>query len=102
MCVRAHVYHVCDLVTFSRLTGVDGIKTKVACPPPGRAHGKDLPFTLGEALDALRDDHVICDALGQQFVDWFIQLKNDSEIAKLEQDLSKEELDKEREFYLKL
>ena len=90
------------LANFSRLIGVDGIKTKVACPPPGRAHGKDLPFTLGEALDALRDDHVICEALGQQFVDWFIQMKKETEIAKLEQDLSKEEFDREREFYLML
>ena len=65
-------------------------------------HGKDLPSTLGEALDALRNDHVICEALGQQFVDWFIQMKKETEIAKLEQDLSKEEFDREREFYLML
>ena len=87
---------------FPSFTGMDGIKTGAPCPPQRDATAQPLPSTLGEALEALCNDHVMCEALGQEFVEWFVLMKNETEISKLEQDLSKNELAKERNFYLVL
>ena len=83
---------------------MDGIKSKIACPPQRHAEAQDLPFSLPEAIAALRDDHVMCEALGQQFVDWFALTKTETEIGKLENlsEVEKDDLQKERDLYLML
>lgn len=68
--------------------GLDGIKNKIAVPAPvdrniyvmtkserEKAGIVDLPATLAEALDNLKTDEVICNALGQHLLEHFIEAK---------------------------
>lgn len=68
--------------------GLDGIKNKIAVPSPvdrniyvmtkserEKAGIVDLPATLAEALDNLKTDEVICNALGQHLLEHFIEAK---------------------------
>lgn len=68
--------------------GLDGIRNKIAPPASSdfnlydlsaaerRAKGiENLPGTLGEALRALEEDKVICDALGDHITGCFIEAK---------------------------
>lgn len=68
--------------------GLDGIKNKVAVPAPvdrniyvmtkserEKAGIVDLPATLAEALDNLKTNEVICNALGQHLLEHFIEAK---------------------------
>ena len=84
------------------IKGVDGIRNKLPCPPAKDENAAKLPSTLEETLEVLQDDHVICDALGQQFVDWFVQSKKDLEISKLQNLEDPQLLDKERDMYIHL
>ena len=52
--------------------GLDGINRKIEPPPKGRADAKRLPSSLAEALDFLEKDDVLCGALGQEFISWFL------------------------------
>lgn len=59
--------------------GLDGIERRLAPPPAtdspyGEADAR-LPTSLGEALDALRGDTVLCEAFGRDFVDYFATVK---------------------------
>lgn len=96
--------------------GIDGIKNKLPCPPPrpNVAAASDIytemelskvPLTLAEALKALEEDHFIVDALGKDFVKWFVMLK-EGEIKRLSGcDVKKndpEMLAKERDLYMEL
>ncbi|XP_041355678.1 lengsin-like isoform X2 [Gigantopelta aegis] len=65
--------------------GIDGIVNKIKCPPPNDPTAPDLPSSLAAALDALKQDDVMVSALSKQFVDWFIQLKMDTEIKPLQE-----------------
>jgi glutamine synthetase len=69
--------------------GLDGIKRKLALPPAMdeslflredtermRPRAKLLPATLGEALDALREDALIRDVLGDSIYEGFMDAKN--------------------------
>jgi glutamine synthetase len=69
--------------------GLDGIKRELPVPPPVEEslHALDdpsrllrqvgtLPSTLGEALDALRADEVVRDALGELIAEWFAEAKS--------------------------
>ena len=68
--------------------GLDGIKNKIAVPAPvdrniyvmtkserEKAGIVDLPATLAEALDNLKTNEVICNALGQHLLEHFIEAK---------------------------
>jgi glutamine synthetase len=68
--------------------GLEGVTQELAPPPPveesvvareepGRLtrQGDALPATLGDALDALRADEVVREALGDLIADWFIEAK---------------------------
>jgi len=58
--------------------GLDGIINQLPCPPErvDTAQGAPLVSSLSEALQALQHDHVIKDALGKEFVRWFVHCKS--------------------------
>jgi glutamine synthetase len=69
--------------------GLDGIERGLPAPPPVeesvvaredsarlRRQANALPATLGEALDALRADEVVREALGELIAEWFIEAKS--------------------------
>ncbi|MCY4412366.1 MAG: type I glutamate--ammonia ligase [Caldilineaceae bacterium] len=66
--------------------GLDGIERKLDPPMPAeedlyqmngdRSGLETLPGNLGEALDALREDEVVQDALGQHVVERYIEAKS--------------------------
>jgi glutamine synthetase len=68
--------------------GLDGIQRKLTLPTPmdeslflqdeserHRSHARPLPATLGEALDALREDALIRDTLGDSIYEGFMDAK---------------------------
>lgn len=84
--------------------GLDGVVNGLECPPvrPNDPSATDLPRSLSEALKALTEDGVMVDALGRQFVEWFVKVKQELEVVptdSLDGD-SAERLEKERYFYL--
>jgi glutamine synthetase len=70
--------------------GLDGIERGLRAPPATDAPyaGGDaalrLPTSLGEALEALEADAVMCEAFGRTFVDYYARLKR-SELARYDQ-----------------
>ena len=71
--------------------GLDGMATR-ANPPaaadtPYEAKAEFLPRTLGEALQALRDDKVLRAGYGEAFVDYYCRLK-EAEIARYNLEVS--------------
>jgi len=65
--------------------GMDGIIRQLPCPEQrvDAAQGAPLVSSLSGALQALQDDDVIKDALGEEFVRWFVATKTVGEIEKL-------------------
>ena len=59
--------------------GLDGIARGLKAPPatdaPYAGSGENLPTSLGEALAALREDAVLCEAFGSDFIAWFTRIK---------------------------
>ena len=59
--------------------GLDGIARELRAPratdAPYAGQGESLPTTLGEALSALRDDTVLCESFGRDFIDYFTRIK---------------------------
>lgn len=59
--------------------GLDGIAQRLEAPratdAPYAGAGERLPTSLGEALAALREDAVLCEAFGSDFVDYYIRVK---------------------------
>lgn len=62
--------------------GLDGIAQRVLPPPasetpyaPGADHGLRIPGQLGQALEALARDPVLCAGLGEQFVEHYRVIK---------------------------
>ena len=74
--------------------GIDGVVNKIKCPPPNDPSAPDLPSSLEAALDALKQDDVMVSALSQQFVDWFVQLKTETEIRPLQEMAPKDDNEK--------
>ncbi len=72
-------------------SGLDGIARKLALPPsadtPYEADAEFLPRTLHEALDWLRKDSVLCEGLGQAFVDYYCRIK-EAEVARFNLEVS--------------
>jgi len=58
--------------------GLDGIINRLPCLPErvDAAQGAPLDHSLSDALHALQHDHVIKDALGEEFVRWYVQSKS--------------------------
>ena len=72
-------------------SGLDGMERRLALPRPAdtpyEAKADLLPRTLEEALQHLRADKVLRDALGAGFVDYYCRIK-DAEIARFNLDVS--------------
>ena len=85
--------------------GMDGVTRKLKCPGQKASNAKAarLPDSLAQALQELQDDRVMVEALGEQFVSWFVKVKTEVELEKLKDvDLTKKDVEKERQLYLEL
>ena len=87
--------------------GLDGVLNKLECPAPKSASSTSakLPESLSEALQALENDDVMRDALGEEFVRWFAQTKRYSEIEKIRkivEETGRTEIDIEKELFFEL
>ena len=101
--------------------GIDGLKRGLPCPAPrpkcnlsattqeGTYHTNvpvlKLPETLREGIEALSGDAVLTDALGPDFIKWFLLLKEDEIKLLSDCDVNKDHPDmyaKERWLYLDL
>ena len=81
--------------------GIDGLVNRLEPPSDAEDHGEPLPSSLSEALLALEEDKVLCDALGEEFIRWFSSVKREVEIAKVNKAKEEEgdEMEVERELY---
>jgi glutamine synthetase len=72
-------------------SGLDGMASRSVPGPsadtPYEAKADFLPRTLGEALEALRKDKALRDAIGETFVDYFCRIK-EAEIARFNLEVS--------------
>jgi glutamine synthetase len=72
-------------------SGLDGIARKLPLPPsadtPYEAKADFLPRTLAEALDFLKSDGILCEGLGQTFVDYYCRIK-EAELARFNLEVS--------------
>jgi len=87
--------------------GIDGIVNQLECPAPKSATSTParLPESLSDALQALENDDVMRDALGEEFVRWFTQTKRHSEIEKIgtiAKETGRTEIDIEKELFFEL
>ena len=82
--------------------GIDGLLT--GSDAAGRRDNNEaqvLPKTLDEALIALQSDSVLADALGAELVDWFVRVKRETEIARIDNTNESDAFAVERELYFK-
>jgi len=65
--------------------GLDGIVRQLPCPTERMEAAQSTPLvsSLNEALRALQHDSVIKDALGEEFIRWFVQCKTLGETDRL-------------------
>jgi glutamine synthetase len=84
--------------------GLDGIARGLQPPPatqsPYGNEGARLPTSLGEALEALRADGVLCEAFGTPFIDYFERIKQ-SELQRHDQALDKDDFMR-REYFSRI
>ena len=76
---------------------MDGIKSSLQCPDarPGiKANecAEDLVHCLKDAIDHLIEDTVMVDALGREFIDWFVYCKKTYDLEKFGGHNIKEEI----------
>jgi glutamine synthetase len=80
-------------------SGLDGIERRLPLPPsadtPYEAKADFLPRTLSEALEELRKDPVLCEGLGNNFIDYYCRIK-EAEIARFNLEVSEWE---QREYF---
>ena len=81
--------------------GIDGLVNRLELPS---GNEEKLPSSLEEALFALEADKVLTDALGEEFIRWFLTLKREVEIAKVNKakEDGRDEIEAERELYFLL
>jgi glutamine synthetase len=84
--------------------GLDGIEHQRQAPPatdaPYGGGDRPLPSSLGEALQALRADPVMAQGFGQDFIDYFIRVK-EAELLRHEQAQDKADFER-REYFSRL
>ncbi|CAH1799603.1 unnamed protein product [Owenia fusiformis] len=82
--------------------GIDGIINKMQLPIENDPNAASFPRTLEESLKALKEDKVMCSALGEEFVEWYTIAKTEMEVAVFKElDPTPEALEAERKMYLK-
>ena len=83
--------------------GIDGLVNRLEPPSDAEDHGEPLPSSLSEALSALEADKVLYDALGEEFIRWFLSVKRKVEITELNKarEAGRDEMEVERELYFK-
>lgn len=81
--------------------GIDGLVNRLELPSDAEDRGEVLPSSLSEALSSLESDKVLFEALGEELIRWFVSLKREVEITKLNKakEAGQDELDAERELY---
>jgi glutamine synthetase len=80
----------------SGLDGVDrGLDPGPSADTPYETKASLLPKTLSEAVFALKDDPFFCEALGAEFVDYYVHIKN-AEIERFQAEVSEWE---QREYF---
>jgi glutamine synthetase len=81
------------------LAGLDGVDRGLDPGPsadtPYEARAALLPKSLGEAVSAFRDDPFFREALGAEFVDYYVHIKN-AEIERFQAEVSEWE---QREYF---
>ena len=81
--------------------GLDGIERKLKAPPatdsPYAAASTPLPTNLGDALDALKADTVLCQAFGDDLIKAFERVKR-AEVDRYEQAADKDDFQR-REYF---
>jgi len=84
--------------------GLDGIERKLAPPPatdsPYGNAAESLPTSLGEGLQALHDDPVLCAAFGEPFITYFSRIKQ-SEQQRFEQAADRDDFQR-REYFSRI
>jgi glutamine synthetase len=84
--------------------GLDGIAHRRSAPPatddPYAGTAQRLPSSLGEALQALRNDEAMGAGFGQPFIDYFVRVKED-ELLRHEQAPDKTDFER-REYFSRL
>ena len=55
--------------------GIDGILNKIEPPPENDATAPPLPSSLPASLKCFKEDKILCEALGDEFVGWFLGSK---------------------------
>jgi len=80
--------------------GIDGLVNRLELPSETE---EALPSSLAEALAALETDKVMLEALGEEFMRWFLSVKREVEIAKVNKakEDGRDEIEVERELYFK-
>ena len=80
--------------------GIDGLVNRLELPVDTK---EKLVSTLPEALEALEADEVLYEALGEEFIRWFLTVKREVEIAKVNKakEDGRDEMEVERELYFK-
>jgi glutamine synthetase len=72
-------------------SGLDGLAKRMTLPPaadtPYESKAEPLPRSLGEALEALRNDEALCAAFGRPFIEYFLKLK-EAELARFQLEVS--------------
>jgi len=83
--------------------GIDGLVNRLELPSGDTEEGRGemLASSLSEALLALESDKVLCEALGEELIRWFVSVKRQVEIAKMAKakETTQDELEVEREMY---
>jgi len=81
--------------------GIDGLVNRLELPVDKK---EKLVSTLPEALTVLEADEVLCEALGEEFVRWFLAVKREVDIAKVNtaKEDGRDVIEVERELYFKL
>ena len=84
--------------------GIDGLKRQLPLPDENHTAATKLPITLKAALDALKSDEVILQALGKEFVEWFLVVKGAELNATLHDitDKTEDAFKQERDMYMNL
>lgn len=85
--------------------GLDGVDRAMPVVGPNSRELGPVPRSLGQAVEALKQDEVMCSALGEQFIEWFgtVKLEEMGKVGQVDAAVDrKAELARERKMYFEL